>query len=71
MKPTNQASRKSWLVPVLPAMSQPGISAFRAVPMTKVWCIMSFIIATRAGIDHPAEPAAGGPAIDDLAVARS
>src|SRR4249920_3360780 len=32
----NQASRKSWLVPVLPAAVQPGISALRAVPESSV-----------------------------------
>ena len=42
----NQASRKSWLVPVLPAEVQPGMSAFFAVPLAMVSCIMVFIIAT-------------------------
>ena len=32
----NQASRKSWLVPVLPAAGQPGSCAFCAVPETSV-----------------------------------
>ena len=45
----NQASRKSWLVPVLPAAVQPGISALRAVPESSVSCIMVFIIATWRG----------------------
>ena len=45
----NQASRKSWLVPVLPAAIQPGISALRAVPLSSVSCIMVFIIATWRG----------------------
>jgi hypothetical protein len=45
----NQASRKSWLVPVLPAAVQPGISAFRAVPLINVSCIMVFMAATLRG----------------------
>ena len=45
----NQASRKSWLVPVLPAAIQPGSSALRAVPLSSVSCIMVFIIATLRG----------------------
>ena len=42
----NQASRKSWLVPVLPAAGQPGSAALCAVPMVSVCGIISFIIAT-------------------------
>ena len=49
----NQASRKSWLVPVLPAAVQPGISALRAVPLINVSCIMVFIIATLRGDTAP------------------
>jgi hypothetical protein len=44
-------------VPVLPARSQPGIWAFLAVPITKVLCIISFIIATAPGsITRPSPP---------------
>ena len=42
----NQASRKSWLVPVLPAACHPGRWARRAVPLVSVSRIMAFIIAT-------------------------
>ncbi len=42
----NQASRKSWLVPVLPAAGQPEISALRAVPVSSVSCIIMFIMPT-------------------------
>src|SRR5438034_769679 len=45
----NQASRKSWLVPVLPAAIQPGISALRAVPESRVSCIIVFMAATWRG----------------------
>ena len=51
VKPMNQASRKSWLVPVLPAAVQPGSSALRAVPEISVSCIIVFIIADRARVD--------------------
>jgi hypothetical protein len=54
--PTNQASRKSWLVPVLPAVSQPGISPFLAVPMEKVSRIIRFMAADRAGLDDRPRP---------------
>src|SRR5262249_33294842 len=46
VKPMNHASRKSWLVPVLPATGQPGRSARRAVPLVIVSCIMAFIMVT-------------------------
>jgi hypothetical protein len=42
----NQASRKSWLVPVLPAAAQPGSCALWAVPMVSVSRIIEFIMAT-------------------------
>jgi predicted metal-dependent hydrolase len=45
----NQASRKSWLVPVLPAAIQPGMSALRAVPLSRVSRIMVFMAATWRG----------------------
>src|SRR5260370_14502299 len=63
--PMNQASRKSWLVPVLPAAIQPGISALRAVPLSIVSCIMVFIIPTwRGPITLPSLSA--GPAVHHL-----
>jgi hypothetical protein len=41
-------------------MGQPGTCAFWAVPMTKVLCIMSFIIATTPGsMTRPRPPEAG------------
>src|SRR4028119_1401217 len=53
-------------------MGQPGIPAFWAVPITKVLCIMSFIIATAPGsMTRPRPPQAGRraaprPALGDL-----
>ena len=46
VNPMNQASRKSCDVPVLPAASQPGRSARRAVPPAIVSRIIESIIAT-------------------------
>ena len=46
VKPMNQASRKSCEVPVLPAASQPGRSAFLAVPTSSVCRIIAFIMPT-------------------------
>ena len=65
----NQASRQSWLVPVLPAACQPGSSPLRAVPVSSVSVIMVFIIATSRAIDHAAVVAAAA-LIEQLARRR-
>src|SRR3546814_3898997 len=44
VKPMNQASRKSWLVPVLPAAARPGCAAL-PVPQTTAAAIMLPICA--------------------------
>src|SRR5262249_24572191 len=44
--PINQASRKSWLVPVFPAAGQPGRVALCAVPLVSVSLIIVFIMLT-------------------------
>src|SRR3546814_13805814 len=49
VKPMNQASRKSWLVPVLPAAARPGCAAL-PVPQTTAAAIMLPIDRTSVGL---------------------
>jgi hypothetical protein len=46
-----------WLVPLLPAASQPGSAALRAVPMLSVRLIIAFIMPT---LSWPITGGAGG-----------
>src|ERR1700749_2777050 len=63
----NQASRKSWLVPVLPAACQSGSCAFCAVPETSVSRIIAFIMATwRGSTMRPRVAGAGAHALDHV-----
>ena len=62
----NQASRKSWLVPVLPAAIQPGISALRAVPDEQRLLHHRVHHRDMARLDHLAE-LVGLPRIQQLA----
>ena len=49
VQPMNQASRKSWVVPVLPATVRPAIAAARPVPRDTTAAIMRAIMPARSG----------------------